>query len=124
MFNKFSIKIFGENKKNFVRKSFSFESFYFYLCENLHKNDFPATENIFKEITSRSFLSLKQTYEIINKAYYNNLSYEDCHDLDMEKTKENFDTKELFEGIRAYFIEKDNNPKWKFQKISDLTFKL
>ena len=60
------------------------------------------------------------TYEITNLSYDDTKNYEDRFNLDMEFCELSLNVGEMFEGIRAYFIDKDNAPKWKINSFEEL----
>lgn len=116
------------NKNNIFKDQdhLIFQRFYENLIQNLEeeksqkKNSFIRNLSILvlNELNIRSLLSLRQTHELIEKAY-KNLNFDDYYDLDLDKSMEAYNNGEAFEGIRAYFLEKDNQPKWKFKTFND-----
>ncbi len=121
--NKLSKEIFGDFVIN-INKENSIENLIEEIKNKINKeNNFNSPflnffyKNFLKEIQSRSKFSLGQAADINKKAYEFknlNLDFSDCYDLEMSFTKDVFKEKEFIEGIRAYFIEKDYDPKWKY----------
>lgn len=67
----------------------------------------------------KSKYSLKINYEITKMAY-NNITYEDAFNKDLKALDLVVNKKEFYEGIRAYFIDKDKKPKWNDCSISNV----
>jgi len=138
LYNKFCRLVFSTNNQSIKKEAISlfnqkensikiFQNFYINIENNLLFN-YNSQNNLtlknlifysFNEIKSRSLLSLKQTNEITDKAYLD-WDFERLYDLDMEKSKESNKNVEVFEGIRAFFVEKDNTPKWKYNSFREL----
>lgn len=125
LYNKFS-RTLAKNLISFKDEQY-FNQFYEKLSNDLLEGSMNKKNGLLrilyfhamKELNQRSVLSLKQTHEITGKAY-NGLTWEEYYDLDLEKSKESFDFEECFEGIRAFFIDKDNQPNWKFTSLTSL----
>jgi enoyl-CoA hydratase/carnithine racemase len=94
---------------NFDIDRSNFLDFYEKLKFNLQMNK----SKLLKELLNRSLQSLQVNFSIINSAYDDNLSYEDRANKDINACALIIKSGNIFEGIRAYFIEKDNKPRWR-----------
>jgi enoyl-CoA hydratase/carnithine racemase len=79
--------------------------------EHIKYNVSEINTKLYQELMSRSILSLMHNYKIACSAY-ENLPFEVLYDLDCKAARETCMSGNLFEGIRAYFVDKDKKPKW------------
>lgn len=93
---------------NFDYDKVNFIDFY----ERLKYNTKLYNKSLYLELLNRSLLSIKVNFEIALSAYNKNLTYEEKFNLDLDIGKFIYSTGNPIEGIRAYFIDKDKNPKW------------
>jgi enoyl-CoA hydratase/carnithine racemase len=87
----------------------NFLDFYEQLKYNLQI----SKSKLLKELLNRSLQSLQVNFDIINSAYDDNLSYEDRANKDINACATISNSGNIFEGIRAYFIDKDYKPRWR-----------
>ena len=75
-----------------------------------------------KEISARSYLTLRVMF-YVNQIAFINLNDEQKKNFELELSSIMFKSEQM-EGIRAYFVEKDNTPMWKYNnpKESDKIF--
>jgi 3-hydroxyisobutyryl-CoA hydrolase len=110
-----------EKFDEFVKKLFNFEinqknfkEFYENIKNNVHD------KNLREEFEKRCLLTLKMNFDITMASYDNNIKFQDRYDLEMDYTEISLDSGNIFEGIRAYFIDKDQKPGWKVNSFEEL----
>jgi enoyl-CoA hydratase/carnithine racemase len=105
---------------NFQLHSKNFEKFYENLSQNLQKQSDPNEKIFYENFKSASLLTHKLNFDIALSSYDSKLTYEDRFNLDSDSNKISIDIGNMFEGIRAYFVDKDKSPKWKIKSIEEL----
>lgn len=94
-----------------------FEQFYHKFTENLKKS---KNEPLLNKFSNRSLLTNKMNYDITLSSYDNTLTHEDRFNMEMDYAEISLAAGNIFEGIRAYFIDKDNKPNWKIKTFEEL----
>ena len=105
-------------KSYFKSKTKNFEEFYDKLLQKL-KSD-KKYENLNEYFKNNSLLTNKLNYEVAKNSFDPSLTYEDRFNLDQDYAEISIKVGNMFEGIRAYFIEKDKKPKWKITNFEEL----
>lgn len=73
----------------------------------------------YQDMLTRSPRSLAVTFEQLKRTEF--LSMDDCLKMDYLLVSHFIETKDLYEGIRALIIDKDNQPKWDPPTLVDVT---
>lgn len=81
------------------------------IFEKLAVSDSSWAQNILTVLKSKSPLSLKITFEQIQKA--KKLSLGQCLEMDYILAQHFMKSDDFYEGVRAMVIDKDKNPRWK-----------
>ena len=76
------------------------------------------SDQLVQDLTQRSPTSLTVIYKLLNRAI--NLSFEAVIQQDLIVAKHFLQSDDLFEGIRALLIDKDQKPKWKPAQLADI----
>jgi enoyl-CoA hydratase len=86
----------------------------------LAKEDDAFSENTVRALSARSPKSLKVTLRLLREgATSESLFY--CLDRELFACKQILKEQDFYEGVRAAVIDKDRNPKWHPEMISDVT---
>jgi enoyl-CoA hydratase/carnithine racemase len=85
--------------------------------ENNLENKLPDYYKLLKE---RSVLCLKINFDLTLSSYDKRFDYIQRFDLESDYNELTVEIGELFEGMRAFFVEKDNKPRWKINTLQDL----
>jgi 3-hydroxyisobutyryl-CoA hydrolase len=94
---------------NFEIDPNNFLDFYEILKFNLKSLE----SKFFKELLDRSILTLQVNFDVINSGYDENLTYEDRVNIDLQACMILSYSGNIFEGIRAFFVDKDFSPRWR-----------
>ncbi len=86
------------------------------VFEKLAVSDNSWAQNILNILKSKSPLSLKITFEQMQKA--KNLSLGQCLEMDYLLAQHFMKSEDFYEGVRAMVIDKDKNPQWHPFRIS------
>ncbi|MDA8561719.1 enoyl-CoA hydratase/isomerase family protein [Gammaproteobacteria bacterium] len=76
------------------------------------------SQNILALLKTKSPLSLKVTLEELKKGEF--LDFDACMSIEYKIMHEFLKSNDLFEGIRALIIDKDKNPQWQPNSISEI----
>ncbi|WP_409433954.1 enoyl-CoA hydratase/isomerase family protein [Litorimonas sp. RW-G-Af-16] len=72
-----------------------------------------------KSIRAKSPLALSVTFEAIKRGL--DLNFRDAMTAELDISLNFLKTQDFYEGIRAQLIDKDRNPKWSHDNLSDVT---
>jgi enoyl-CoA hydratase/carnithine racemase len=89
------------------------------IIERLRLNKNPWVFQILDMLEEMSPLSLKITHELFKIAPKKNFDF--LSQLDFILSQNFVRSADFFEGIRAKLIDKDNDPKWQYKKIEDIS---
>ena len=64
-------------------------------------------------------LALAVNFELLKRSQ--NLTYREVLHFEWQVGAKLFESAEIFEGVRALLIDKDNKPQWKYRSLSDVT---
>jgi enoyl-CoA hydratase/carnithine racemase len=113
------IKYFDDELDNKIF-NFNIKTEFINFNENIKKSLEKNYPSLLREYNSRSILTNKLNYEIALSSYDNELRYEDRFNKDVDFNEISVNVGNMFEGARAFFVDKDNNPKWKVNSVEEL----
>ncbi len=80
------------------------------ILEALKQYDNPFADNLYQKLQKKAPLSLKVTFEQIQRA--RTLSLGECLKMDYVLVRHFMEDHDFYEGVRALLIEKDKTPHW------------
>lgn len=107
----------SQETKDFIRSVFSAGSLQ-EIIERLKEDKNDISEDILAIMYENNPLSLIVIFEFLIKA--KDLSFTQCLQKEYDLTCKFLRSTDLFEGIRAKFIDKDNSPNWQYKTIDDV----
>ncbi|KAG9467413.1 hypothetical protein GDO78_014990 [Eleutherodactylus coqui] len=89
------------------------------ILENLKKDDSPFAHQQLKTILKMSPTSLKVTFRQLKSG--SSLTLQEVLTMEYRLSQASMKGHDFYEGVRAVVIDKDQNPKWKPERIKDVT---
>ena len=85
----------------------------------MNSHNFPYQKNFkTKHIKQKSPTSLKVALKSLRLG--KEISFEECMMMEFRMVNKVMNDHDFYEGVRALIIDKDNNPNWKPNKISEV----
>jgi len=89
------------------------------IMESLRGDSTPFAQKSLKAMELRSPLMMSVTHELLKRGA--TLGVSDCLRMERNLVRRNFEHGEIFEGVRALVIDKDNQPKWNPATLDEVT---
>ena len=89
------------------------------IMESLRSDSTPFAQKSLKAMELRSPLMMSVTHELLKRGAA--LGVSDCLRMERNLVRRNFEHGEIFEGVRALVIDKDNQPKWNPATLAEVT---
>ncbi|XLZ68146.1 enoyl-CoA hydratase/isomerase family protein [Massilia sp. SR12] len=89
------------------------------IMESLRSDSTPFAQKSLKAMELRSPLMMCVTHELLRRGA--TLSVADCLRMERNLVRRNFEHGEIFEGVRALVIDKDNQPQWQPATLAEVT---
>jgi enoyl-CoA hydratase/carnithine racemase len=89
------------------------------IMESLRADSHPFAQKSLKAMELRSPLMMCVTHELLRRGAA--LGVSDCLRMERNLVRRNFEHGEIFEGVRALVIDKDNQPKWNPATLAEVT---
>ena len=88
------------------------------IVENLENENSDLSKKILSTIKQKSPTSLKVALKSLRLG--KEISFEECMMMEFRMVNKVMNDHDFYEGVRALIIDKDNNPNWKPNKISEV----
>ena len=88
------------------------------IVENLKNENSDLSKKILSTIKQKSPTSLKVALKSLRLG--KEISFEECMMMEFRMVNKVMNDHDFYEGVRALIIDKDNNPNWKPNKISEV----
>ena len=88
------------------------------IVENLKNENSDLSKKILSTIKQKSPTSLKVALKSLRLG--KGISFEECMMMEFRMVNKVMNDHDFYEGVRALIIDKDNNPNWKPNKISEV----
>jgi enoyl-CoA hydratase len=106
-----------ETHQKIIEKAFQYKTVE-EILETLLREPDPWAKEIYNIILKKSPMSLKLTLKALLKA--KNLEFNQCMEMEYKLACYCLEHHDFIEGIRAAVIDKDQNPKWQPEKLSEV----
>lgn len=106
-----------EQKRSWIKECFAHETLEDILAA-LENSEFPEAKETADLIKTKSPTSLRVTHEYLKR--YQTKDFEEILQRDYILSQHFMRGYDFYEGVRAQVIDKDRNPKWQPEKLSDV----
>ncbi|SFG17302.1 Enoyl-CoA hydratase/carnithine racemase [Duganella sp. CF458] len=89
------------------------------IMKSLRGDSTPFAQKSLKAMELRSPLMMSVTHELLKRGA--TLGVSDCLRMERNLVRRNFEHGEIFEGVRALVVDKDNQPKWNPATLAEVT---
>ena len=89
------------------------------VMERAAASDSAFAKKLVQQLSRMSPLALAVNFELIKRSEQKR--YRDVLLFEWQVGAKLFQSGEIFEGVRALLVDKDNKPQWKFKSLTDIT---
>ena len=105
--------------KDFIKNTFHGDILS--IIKRLEQSSLPFAQKTLSHLLTRCPMSLAVTTELLKRN--KNLSLKECLKMEFQVSQHIVYRDDFNEGVYNVLISKENNPKWKPNKINDINFK-